>query len=321
MIKTYLFTQTETREDVSLENWQSLVADDCKLLWVDVRSVTQGDMDLLRQAFDLHDLALESVLDGYRRPHLYEFADHFYVNMTTMKEARSGTGLKPTELHLFVGAKFIITATRESSSKAADEALAEFTGTPGLCSRGPLYAVYLLAEDLVETYYPIVEKLDNKADELETALLDKADKKSLKINLDLKHEAFELRKLLAPQRDIFNDLSRRVTKGESALYFQDVYNRMNRIFDMLDTIREILVSNLDIYLSSVSNRLNDIMKVLTVLAVILGVFSFLTGWFGMNVFQEGSLKKPVEEVILWSVGIGGVITAVLMYWFHRKGWV
>lgn len=324
MIKTYLFTKSEVKQDVAIDDWKSLVEEEYSLLWVDVRSLAKEDMDKLSQLFNLHGIAIESCLDRYRRPHLYEFDDHFYVNMTTLKESHNGKDVKPMELHVFVGGKYIITATEDSASPAVDEAQKEYTDTPGLCERGPLYAVYLLAGDLVSSYYPIVDKLDDKADRLESDLLDKADRKALKTNLDLKHETFELRKLLGPQRDIFNDLSRRdfpFIQGSKNVYFQDIYNRMIRIFDMLDTIREILTSNLDIYLSSVSNRLNDIMKILTIFAVILGIFSFITGWFGMNVFTESAVRMPLRDVVWWSIGLGAVITGGLMYWFERKGWL
>jgi len=45
---------------------------------------------------------------------------------------------------------------------------------------------------------------------------------------------------------------------------------MSRVFDVIDTCRDILSGTLDLYQSSVSNRLNDIMKVLTILTVMLG---------------------------------------------------
>lgn len=322
MIKTYLFTQTETREDVSLENWQSLVEGDSKLLWVDVRSVTQEDMDLLSTAFRLHALAVESVLDGYRRPHLIQFPDHFYVNMTMIKSTRDDHGVKPVELHLFAGGKFMITAVKDAQSGAVDNALEEFMNAPNLCARGPMYAVYLLAEDLVETYYPVVDKLDDDADKLENVMLDRGDRVALKHNLALKHRGFELRKLLGPQRDILNDLSRRdfpFIEGENQVYFQDVYNRMIRLFDILDSVREVLSGNLDIYLSTVSNRLNEVMKVLTVFATILMTLSLITGFYGMNFIHIPWLASPNA---FRNVLIGmGAITAGMLLWFHRKGWV
>jgi len=322
MLKTYLFTKTEVKQDVPIEDWKSLVEGDSGLLWVDVRSLTQEDMDKLAGLFGLHSLALASAMDGYRRPHLFQFADHFYVNMTMIRSTRADHGIKPMELHLFVGEKFIITAVKENDCEAVNRALQEYLDTPSLCARGPMYGVYLLTEDLVETYYPVIEKLDDDADKLEDIMLDKADRASLKHNFDLKRRGFELRRLLGPQRDVLNDLSRRdfpFIGGESKVYFQDVYSRMIRLFDMLDTIREILSGNLDIYLSTVSNRLNEVMKVLTVFATILMMLSFVTGFFGMNFTSLPWLTSPnAFRNIMVAMGL---LTAGMLLWFHRKGWL
>ncbi len=322
MIKTYLFTQTETREDVPLDDWQSLVKEDCSLLWVDARSATKDDIQHLASLFDLHSLAVDSMLDGYRRPHLFQFSDHFYVNMTMLSPSRNNHGIKPLEMHLFVGGRFVITATKESACEAVDNALAEYKDTPGLCSRGPMYAVYLLSEDLVETYYPIVDKLDDDADKLEDRMLDRPDKASLAKNFALKHRGFELRKLLGPQRDILNDLARRdfpFIEGENQVYFQDVYNRMIRLFDILDTVRDILSGNLDIYLSTVSNRLNEVMKVLTVWSIILMVLSFITGFYGMNFVHLPWLQS--HDAFRNVVATMAVITVGMLWLFRRKKFI
>lgn len=321
MIKTYLFTQTEIRQDVPLENWKQLTEGDCSLLWVDVRSAEKVEIDKLAELFGLHAIALESVADAYRRPHLYQFSDHFYVNMTMVQASHKNHIPKPLELHLFVGGRYVITIAN-GEADAVDKAIEEYVNTPGLCARGPMYAVYLLAEDLVETYYPIVDQLDDDADKLEDIMLDRADRASLKKNFDLKHRSFELRKLLGPQRDVLNDLSRRdfpFIEGESHVYFQDVYNRMIRLFDILDTVREILSGNLDIYLSSVSNRLNEVMKVLTVFATILMMLSFITGFFGMNFTHIPWLHSPnaFRNILIFM----GAITLGMLLWFRRKGWV
>ena len=320
MIKTYLFTKQGVQEDVPLDDWRNLVKDDCAILWVDVRGMKEGELSELAPKFGLHDLALDSCRDPYRRPHLYDFKDHFYINLTVVKPNRSHD-LRPAELHLFAGEKFIITATKEEKSEAVDKALAEFNDEPDLCSRGTIYAVYLLSEELVETYYPIVEKLDDDADGLESDMFDIADKSSLKRVFHLKRQTFELRKLLGPQRDILNELSRRdfpFIEGESQVYFQDVYNRMIRIFDMLDTIREILSGSLDIYLSSVSNRLNEVMKVLTIAATILVTLSVITGYYGMNVALPGQHNPYAWVGIFASMAI---TTVALFWWFRRKKWM
>jgi magnesium transporter len=323
MIKSYLFTRDGVREDAPLDDWRSLVEGDCRLLWVDARSASPDEINELALRFGLHTVAVESCLDGYRRPHLYDFTDHFYVNLTVLKKgSRTEHGLKASELHLFAGGDFIITISREPESEAVDKALAIYLDTPAVCSRGPMYAVYLLTEDLVETYFPLVETLDDEADKLETKMLEKADKRSLAKLFALKRRGFDLRKLLGPQRDVLTELARRdfaSIEGESRIYFQDVYNRMIRIFDMMDTVREVLSGSLDIYLSTVSNRLNEVMKVLTVAATVLMTLSLITGFFGMNFMHLPWLRSPnAFRNMMISMG---VVTGAMLWWSKRKGWL
>ncbi|MEN6357914.1 MAG: magnesium/cobalt transporter CorA [Armatimonadota bacterium] len=323
MIKTYLFTEGKFKQDVPLDDWRSLVSGDCALLWVDISEFDKNEIEDIAGKFGLHQLAIESCLDGYRRPHLYEFEDHFYVNMTLISPRNhKNHGIKPGEMHLFVGGKFIITASKEKTSDAVNNAIKEYQDTPGLCSRGPMYGVYLLAEDLVESYFPIVENLDNQADEIESQMLNNATKKSLHRLFGLKRNAFELRRLLGPQRDIFSELARRdfsFIEGENQVYFQDVYNRMIRIFDMLDTIREILSGSLDIYLSTVSNRLNQVMMALTVAATILMTLSFITGFYGMNFTHLPWLHAPnaFRNITILMIAI----TLGMLWWFRRIKWL
>ena len=316
MIKTYLFSSQGVSEDVPFDDFRRLVAKDRALFWVDAREVTQKEIDSLARVFGLHSIALDSIIDGYRRPHLYEFSDHFYLNMTVIDGACDITcDIEPTELHIFAGEAWIVTISNEKGVAAIDNALSEYRASPNLAAHGPIYALYFVAEDLVETYFPVIDDLDDRADDLEAVMLENPSRKSLRTLFDLKHRAFELRKLLDPQRDIFNDLSRRdfpFTAGEERVYFQDIYSRMIRLFDMLDTIREILSGNLDIYLSTISNRLNSVMKTLTVLTAVIGVLAFVTGFFGMNIRDIPWLHSPhgLENVLLLMAGSSVVMLLV-----------
>lgn len=321
MIKTYLFTETGVEQNVSLDAWKEHRPEGCALLWADVRAYTAEELKHLADIFNLHDIELQAVTDPYHRPHLTEFQDHFHVNLTTLRPGGNHSPGK-SELHIFTGSNFVITVTKEKEDKTVDDALKVFLESPSLCKKGPMYAVYLISEDLVESYFPMVEKLDADSDRMENTMLNNPDKESLRKLFDMKRKGFELRRLLGPQRDIFNELARRdfpFIEGENQIYFQDVYNRMIRVFDMLDTIREVQSGSLDIYLSTVSNRLNEVMKVLTVFATILMMLSLYTGFFGMNFVHLPWLHSPHA---FWnSMIVMGITTVIMLYWFKRKKWM
>jgi len=321
MIDTCLFTTKGASKGVPLTDWRELVADGRALLWVDVRSAKREELDEIAALFGFHAVAVNSCLDPYRRPHLYEFSDYFYLNFTVLRSGGEH-GVKGSELNVFAGANFIVTVSRDERNEAVEKTLDEYLATPSLCSRGPMYGVYLLAEDLIETYSPLVDRLDDQADQLETRMLESADKATLSRLFDLKREGYELRKLLGPQRDAFSELARRdfpFIQGENRVYFQDAYGRMIRLFDMLDTVREILSGCLDIHLSTVSNRLNEVMKVLTVAATILMTLSFITGFYGMNFVHLPWLKSPnaFRNITIFMAAL----TVGMAWWFKRKKWM
>lgn len=290
------------------------------ILWVDMKSYTNDEIELVAKSFNLHHIESESLNEEYTRPHLYEYEDHFHANFTYLD--LENNELKPKEFHVFLAGSYIITAGADGCSDLVDQAINHYLDMPELVERGSYYALYLVVDLLTDTYIHIADDMDDQVDNLEDEMSDHADRSTLQHLFKIKRKLFDLRRYMSPQRDVFNELARGTFKFISNLhepYFQDVYNRMSRVFDIIDTSRDILSGTLDLYQSSVSNRLNDIMKILTVLAVILGTFSFITGYFGMNIADFP--KIPVWVLAGWSVVIVFIITAALVYWFRKKGWL
>jgi len=323
LISTYLFTETGVVTGVEASTKSLSGVGENALLWIDLRSYTDKEIHDLAAVFDFHPVTVQSCIDAYRRPHLWEFENYFYANLTTIKKSTSALhSLRGTELHIYVGSQYVITASREKAPEAVERALEQFKTSHTICSRGPLYAVYILVEDLVETYFPYVEKLDADADKVEDLMLDNPQKKTLEHLFSLKRRGQELRRLLGPQRDVFSELARRefaFVDGENRIYFQDSYNRIVRIFDMLDTVREVLSASLDVYLSSVSNRLNEVMKILTIVSTIMMVLGFITGFYGMNFTHLPWLEAPNAfrnlSIVMFVMVVG------MLYAFRRKGWM
>jgi magnesium transporter len=121
---------------------------------------------------------------------------------------------------------------------------------------------------------------------------------------------------------VFNELARRdfpFLEENYQIYFQDTYNRMIRVFDVIDTAREIISGAMDIYQSTVSIRLNDIMKVLTIFATILGILTVITGFYGMNFVYIPGLRS--RSALSGVVLIMTVTALGMLAWFKRKKWL
>ena len=101
-------------------------------------------------------------------------------------------------------------------------------------------------------------------------------------------------------------------------YFRDVHDHLIRVFEAMDSYRELMSGSLDAYLSTVSNRMNEVMKRLTVMAALFLPITFFTGVFGMNLRET-----PLWEDSLFWVFLGGMVavSAVQYWYFRRKQWV
>ena len=150
-----------------------------------------------------------------------------------------------------------------------------------------LVVVYLVIGGLVDSFFPVLSKFDDKIDALEDDILKAPTEAQLGELFDMKRSLMDMRKIVAPERDMIASINTGVTDvpgltDEATRYFRDLYDHLIRVADQVDNYRDLLSSVMDTHLSTVSNRLNVVMKQLTIIATIFLPLSFLTGFFGQN---------------------------------------
>ncbi len=139
--------------------------------------------------------------------------------------------------------------------------------------------------------------------------------------LTLKHSVTALRRIVSPQREVINRLSRdeyQQIDHQAKIYFRDIYDHLVRIQDMSESIRDLVSSALDIYLSSTSLKLNNVMKALTIVSTIFLPLTFLAGIYGMNFHYMPELSWKYGYPLVWILCI--LISAGMLYYFKKRGW-
>src|SRR5262245_44393055 len=174
---------------------------------------------------------------------------------------------------------------------------------------------------MVDNYMPILEKIQKQLDEFEERVVRAPKKKLLTEVLHFKRACAALRRIVGPQRDTMLALTRDeydVIHAEMRPYLRDVYDRLARISDLLDSFRDELATMLDIYVSQVSNQLNEVMKVLTAITVVIAPITFVAGVYGMNVKFPGIDTRWGFDVAL---GLMLLIAAAMIWWFRSRRWL
>jgi magnesium transporter len=176
-------------------------------------------------------------------------------------------------------------------------------------------------DKLVDDYLPILDKLDDEIEWLEDQVLEKPQPKTLQRILDLKNALMYLRRIMSPQRELMNRLSRDqfpMIDRHSQLYFRDLYDHLVRYHDLVESLRDIVSGTMEIYLNSTSLRLNEVMKALTVVSTIFLPLSFVAGVYGMNFDFMPELYWKWGYPMVWGLFVA-IVVGMLAY-FKRQGW-
>ena len=132
----------------------------------------------------------------------------------------------------------------------------------------------------------------------------------------------EMRRYLYPQRDAMDALPRQTMSwlnAENKYQLRENANRMMRIIEDMDSLRERAMINMDELSNRVREQTQENMYMLSVLAAIFVPLTFITGLFGMNV---GGIPLAQSEngllfmsVILMFLGILLAVILKKLKWY------
>ncbi len=295
--------------------------------WLDLTDFDQDVSDLLLRDFGFHPLAVEDAEHGGQRPKLDDYESFTYLVVHGASSDGQDGGSGTVEVHLFYTPRRVVTVHRGEPA-LLDPARERLGRHQGMSGAPPAISVlYLVVDTLVDSYFPVLSRFDDRIDELEDAILRQPTEAQLGELFEMKQELVRFRKVVAPQRDMFAGLASGVraiegVRPEDLRYFRDLYDHLIRISDLVDSYRDLLAGAMDTHISMVSNRLNVVMKQLTVIATVFLPLSFITGFFGQNfAFLTGNVLT--QSWSFWALGIGLEVVTVwsLLALFRRRGWL
>lgn len=294
--------------------------------WIDLAEPDVASLELLRERFRFHPLAIEDCAHLDQRPKLEEYGDHLFL--VTQGFTCPGVRVKDLvlhEIHAFLGERYLVTVHADAVP-ALEEVWQRASAEPGTLERGADFAYYLLGDALVDSNFPILDRIADELEELEENVLKTPTREDLARTLELKRHLVTMRKVLSPQRDTMAMLARRGharVSERTSLYFRDVYDHLSRINESIETNRDLLSSALEAYLSAVSNRTNEIMKTLTLLSAVFLPLTFVVGFFGQNFANlpgfPGWMRSDGLSYAM--IAVCFATPFVMLLWFRRKRWL
>jgi magnesium transporter len=322
MISVRGWTEAAGVTDLSVEDLLSFLGQEQSRLWVDLVRPTEDEVSLVGGQLGLLNLTIEDLIHQRQRAKIERFHDYLYLVMHRLA-FKDGMVLLP-EFDFVLSRKFLLTVQSETLLSTEDEA--HLGGRLGeIMAEGVDLLLYSLTDLLVDSYFPAVEILDDTVDRLEDDIIAAPTDAVLARIFELKRGVANARKTLAPQLEIFSRLTgpeyEDLISGERSVYFRDVHDHLIRVFEVVDSYRDLLSGALDAYLSTVSNRMNDVMKRLSIVASLFLPISFLTGVFGMNFGNQPWVQGDPGYFFWIALAVMVILFVGQLVYFRRASWI
>jgi magnesium transporter len=286
-------------------------------LWFHLDCPTQEELDFLARDLRIHHLTLEDIVKQNQRPKIESFEDYIYLAIHPLIRKNS-LDIEPTEVDLLLGRNWLVVVHYQPiPGLMPSSGLHERLG-PAL-AQGADFLLYTIVDLIVDSYFPLLDEIDDEIDTLEDRLLGQTGPEDMNRLLTLKRSLVHIRRAVGPQREVFNQLTRRdypFVRPEHAVYFRDVYDHLIRITEELDSLRDLLSGALEVHLSTISNQLNTTMKRLAAWGTIFIIITSIAGVYGMNFDYMPELKWRYGYPLVMAL-MGGVSVGVYLY-FKRK---
>jgi len=316
------FVEQEIIEVSELQNYLGK----WRVLWLNIEGPGNvGVVQELGELFGLHRLSLEDVLATHQRPKFEQY-EHYYFIVARMLELSAR--IHSEQLSLFLGQNFVLTFQEFPGDCFGPIRERIFKGVGRIRVEGSDYLAYSILDAVVDSYFPVLEELTDRLDEVEEEIIN-APKADVVTRIHgIKRDLLVFRRVTWPLRDVINFLLRdgaELVNANTRIYLRDCYDHTVQLIDLVETCREIGSDLVDVYLSSTSFKLNEVMKVLTIISTIFIPLTFIAGVYGMNFDTKASPYNMPE--LEWYYGyplciaLMLVVTFLLLYFFKKKGWL
>jgi magnesium transporter len=313
------------RFDPGLMEMTQALQDPEGLLWVSLEQPTEAEIQtVLADTFHFHPLAIEDCLsDGYQAPKVDIFSNHLFIIVHALLPDFPLDHLDTMELNCFLGSNYLVTSYRCPQMSSVQAVWERLKRDERPLTQGADFLCYTILDQLVDEYMPLLDMMDEEIDRLEDeVVLRKPRPDLLERILSLKHSILTLRRIIAPQREVMNRLSRDdllQIADSHRIYYRDIYDHLVRIHDLSESVRDVVTGALDTYISATSNRLNEIMKTLTLVSTIFLPISFLAGVYGMNFEYLPEIHWRYGYLFAWTLFI--LVASGMLWYFRRRGWI
>lgn len=289
--------------------------------WVGIHDPSDEELAQIAATFDLHPLAVEDAGDSHQRPKVERYGETLFLVLKTLWYVDEQDAVETGEINLFVGPDFVVTV-RHGAGIDLGTSRRDLEQRAKVLRHGPMAVMYAICDRVVDEYEKVGASLEIDVDEVEESVFSPARTDDSSRIYVLKREIAEVRRAVMPLREPMRRFATAQVTGideETATYFRDVSDHLQRVSEVIDNLDVLLSTAFDAHLARISVQQNEDMRKISAGAALVVVPTLIAGIYGMN-FE----LVPSND---WSYGFAFAValmfasTGVLLWFFKKSGWL
>lgn len=295
--------------------------------WIGIHDPSPEELQLIADTFDLHPLAVEDAGDSHQRPKLEHYGDTLFLVLKTLWYVDEEDAVETGEINVFVGRDFVVTVRHGQGIDLAT-ARRDLEQRAKVLEHGPMGVVYAICDRVVDEYEKVGAALEEDVDEVEESVFSPARTDDSTRIYVLKREIAEVRRAVMPLRapmgrlatpSLADGTSLSDVGPETATYFRDVADHLQRVSEVIDSLDILLSTAFDGHLARISVQQNEDMRKISAGAALVVVPTLIAGIYGMNFTHMPELDWTYGYP--FALALMGGVAAGLFAWFKKSGWL
>jgi len=293
-----------------------------KITWINVDGLNKRDVDQLCAFYNVHPLLVEDILSIGQRAKMDEVEGRLFCLLPMIYYTQLTNSIEMEQVSLVIGEGFVISFQEDPTRDVFDPVRAKLRNSYlRIRERGADYLCYSLLDVIVDSYFGVLEKLNENIEFIEEKLINKQEHGVLGDISVLRREVMLMKRAIAPVKELVSGFLRSSNdeiEERNEKYFKDVLDHIIQANENCDNLRDMLSNLQDLYMNQINIRMNEVMKIFTMVSLLLAPATVIGGVFGMNFESIPLLKNPVG--FYFSVSAMLIIPILMLIYFKKKKW-
>ena len=201
MITVFRYSPAQDCEEIHDAATRDGVPQNGESVWVDLEAPTPEEAEILSRVFNFHPLAIEDCWHEPQHPKVDDYGDYLFMVVHGVRYDAERESFTTHELNIFLGPNYLVTF-HSFHSRSVEAAQSNVRRNPHVMARGMDFMLHQILDRVIDNYFPKLEIIEDKIDELETALFTDPKPELLTRIFDLRRTVAHFKRVATQEREV-----------------------------------------------------------------------------------------------------------------------